>query len=293
MVGFFLFALITWLAAQSLEQALEQARKINQNLDRIVGERTEELDEANAYLEQANERLQELDALKSKFVSDVSHELRTPISNISIYLEMLEDVLSNLGETLPQKTLEFLKILRNETSRLSKLITDVLSTSRLEQVKSNIEMQVVDVNKIIRDVVGANRLKAQSKEIELTLDETTAPPNLLAEPDQLKQVFTNLVGNAINYTSKGSINISTQVNDQNQFIFQIQDTGMGIASEDLEHLFDRFYRGQQASRSSIPGTGLGLAITKEIVVIHQGTIEVESEVNVGTTFTLTFPIHQE
>ena len=292
-VAFMVMSLIAWLAASTLEQALDQAYKVNLHLDELVGERTKELAEANAYLESANEQLQELDALKSKFVSDVSHELRTPISNISIYLEMLEGILSGFGEKLPGKTLEFLKILRSETERLTKLITDVLSTSRLEQAMANIEMQIVDVNPIIRDVVEANRLKAESKEISLSLSETNATPKLLAEPDQLKQVFTNLVANAVNYTPKGSIHVSTKVNDQNQFVFQIQDTGMGIASEDLEHLFERFYRGKQASRSSIPGTGLGLSITKEIVEAHQGTIEIESELNVGTTFTITLPIHSE
>ena len=292
-IAFYAFAFISWLGARAMEKALDESYNINERLDILVGDRTRELAEANAYLESANEKLQELDALKSKFVSDVSHELRTPISNISIYLEMLEDILSKLGNNLPSKTLEFLKIVRNETSRLTKLITDVLSTSRLEQAMTNIEMQVVDVNPIVRDVVEANRLKAESKEIALSLSETNATPKLFAEPDQLKQVFTNLIANAVNYTPKGSIHVSTKVNDQNEFVFQIKDTGMGIASKDIEHLFERFYRGQQASRSSIPGTGLGLAITKEIVEAHQGAIQVESELNVGTTFTITFPIHNE
>ena len=292
MTAFMVMALIAWLAARSLEEALNQAREVNLHLDELVGERTQELAEANAYLEITNERLQELDVLKSKFVSDVSHELRTPISNISIYLEMLEDSLNKLGTTLPQKVPNFINVAREETKRLTKLINDILDSSHLEQSAARTEMQVVDMNKILRDVVDANRLKAEAKGIALNLNETNVTLNLLADPDQLTQVFTNLTANAINYTPTGSIDITTALDDKGQAILQIRDTGMGIASEDMAHLFDRFYRGKQASRSSIPGTGLGLAITKEIVETHQGSIAVESELNVGTLFTITFPIYQ-
>ena len=291
MFAFFAFALITWLAARSLENALVQAHEINLHLDELVGERTRELAEANAYLESANERLQELDALKSKFVSDVSHELRTPISNISIYLEMLEDTLSSLGKTLPEKVTNFINVASQETKRLSKLINDILNSSRIEQSLATPEMQPVDVHGLIQGIIEINRLNAEAK--GLKLDVTTAPttPSLLADAEQLKQVFTNLVANAINYTVEGTISISTTTRNE-LFTFVIQDTGMGIASDDIPHLFERFYRGQQASRSSIPGTGLGLAITKEIIELHQGNIEVQSEINIGTTLIVTFPIHK-
>jgi len=101
------------------------------------------------------------------------------------------------------------------------------------------------------------------------------------------------VGNAINYTPKGSVKISTLLRGDSEFLFRIQDTGIGIESEDLEHLFDRFYRGKQASLSSIPGTGLGLAITKEIIGAHNGSVDLESEVGVGTTITASFPLHRK
>jgi signal transduction histidine kinase len=292
MVGFFLFALITWLAARSLEQALDQARNINVRLDRMVGERTKELAEANAYLEVSNERLKELDVLKSKFVSDVSHELRTPISNISIYLEMLEDIIKKLGQSLPQKAVEFIDIARQETERLSRLINAILDSSRLEQSMANPDMVPVDVHELIQTVVEANRPNAEVKGLAFELTMTEGNPKVLADSAQLKQVFTNLVANAVNYTAEGKISLSTDIaGDWVKFI--IQDSGMGIESDDIPHLFERFYRGQQASRSSIPGTGLGLAITKEIIELHQGEIEVQSEINVGTTFIINFPIHKE
>ena len=291
MVSFFLFALITWLAARSLEQALANAHEINLHLDDLVGERTQELAEANAYLANANERLLELDSLKSKFVSDVSHELRTPLSNISIYLEMLEHNIKKLGQTMPQKAMEFINIARQETARLTNLINDILDSSRLEQSMANPEMQIVDAHDLVQGVVETNRLNAESKGLALDLTLAPVTPSLLADAEQLKQVFTNLVANAVNYTEEGAINITTITRDD-IFTFIIQDTGMGISSDDIPHLFERFYRGQQASRSSIPGTGLGLAISKEIIELHQGEIEIQSEINVGTTSIVTLPLHR-
>ncbi len=289
-MGFFVFALITWLAARTLENALYESREINLRLDELVEERTTELAKTNVELASANERLTELDSLKSKFVSDVSHELRTPISNISIYLEMTEASLST-APNIPERVMGFLKILREETLRLSSLITNVLDISRLEKDMSELNLQQVDANKIIEDVFQANRLMAEAKGLEFSFTPFEALPQLLVDPDQLKRVFTNLIANAINYTPKGSVKLSSSLSDNNEFVFRVQDTGMGIASEDTKHLFERFYRGDRASLSSIPGTGLGLAITKEIVEAHNGTINIESEVEVGTIFTAYFPIN--
>jgi len=293
MIGFFVFALITWLAARTLENALHESREINRRLDELVDERTRELADANVQLASANERLQELDALKTKFVSDVTHELRTPISNVSIYLEMAENSLAKV-EDLPEKVAGFLKVLRGETTRLIKLITDILDVSRLEQGISDISFQPVDANEIVREVFEANRLKAEAKGLEISFETSISSPLLIADSEQLTQVFTNLIANATNYTSEGSIRISTSESENGHFEFRIQDTGMGIQSEDLAHLFERFYRGSQASLSTIPGSGLGLAITKEIVEAHNGKIDVQSEIGVGTVFHIYFPFkHQE
>ena len=292
MIGFFLFALITWLAAQSMESALHESREINRRLDELVEERTRELAEANAELSEANERLKELDQLKSKFVSDVTHELRTPISNISIYLEMVENALARLNR-IPQRVKDFLKILRNETARLNDLITDVLDLSRMEQEVSRIQLELIDFNQIVDKIVEANRMMAEAKGLEIDFEAAEALPKLFADSRQLEQVCTNLIANAINYTQKGSVKVSTTLEDREQCAFRVQDTGMGIGEDELNHLFDRFYRGRQASQSSIPGTGLGLSITKEIIEAHNGRIDVESEIGVGTIISVYLPIPKD
>lgn len=291
MIGFFVFALISWLAARSLEVALQEAREINQHLDELVDERTKELAEANLQLEDqarelanANMRLTELDRLKSKFVSDVSHELRTPISNLTIYLEMLQSA-------KPERRERYRSVLQEETRRLDSLVSDILDLSRMEMGVTKVEFDWVDISEIAELVVTANRPRAEVKDIEISFEAGDDLPKVWAEANQMHQAINNLVGNAVNYTPEGNIWVSTHLDTEaEQFRLQVKDTGFGIKDEDMPHLFERFYRGEKAGQSTIPGSGLGLAITKEIVDGHRGFIEVESIVGEGTTFTISLPL---
>lgn len=289
-VGMFAIALFSWIAAMNLQNALRDLRVINAELDERVAQRTQELETANVKLEQqtlelaeANEQLKVLDQMKSKFVSDVSHELRTPINNISIYLEMLES-----GN--PDKSERYLAVLGQETNRLEKLVADVLDLSRFEAAQQGAEYLQVDLNAIVGQVVDANQLRADAKSLEMTFDRAEDLPFVLADTNQLTLAINNLIGNAINYTLEGRVHISTQsVSKGDQILLTVSDTGFGIPAEDIPHLFERFYRGQRAGKSSIPGTGLGLAIAKEIIEEHGGYVEVESQENQGSTFRVYLP----
>jgi signal transduction histidine kinase len=291
MIGFFVFALISWLAARSLEVALQEAREVNQHLDELVDERTKELAEANLQLEEqarelanANMRLTELDRLKSKFVSDVSHELRTPISNLTIYLEMLESA-------RPERRERYRSVLQEETRRLDRLVSDVLDLSRMEMGVTKVEFDWVDINEIAEKVVTANLPRAKGKDIEISFEAGDDLPKVWADANQMNRAINNLVGNAVNYTPEGSIWVSTHLDTEAElFRLQVKDTGVGIEDKDKPHLFERFYRGEKAGQSTIPGTGLGLAITKEIVDGHQGFIEVESAIGKGTIITVSLPL---
>ena len=275
--GMFAIAVVSWISAQVLENALRDLREINIDLDRRVEIRTQELAEAN-------ERLKGLDELKSRFVSDVSHELRTPISNLSIYLEMLEE-----GDA--RNTARYLAVLRQETSRLKKLVADVLDLSRMETgtVESQFEWQCI--NDIAEQVFIANQLRADVKGLQMEFIPADDLPEIYMDRDQLNQALNNLVGNSVNYTERGHVIIRTLHDMASaQIVIEISDTGMGIADEDIGHIFDRFYRGKRAGQSSIPGTGLGLAITQEIVERHGGNIQVQSRVGIGTTFSINLPV---
>lgn len=275
--GMFAIAVVSWISAQGLENALKDLREINVDLDRRVEKRTQELAEAN-------ERLKGLDGLKSKFVSDVSHELRTPISNLSIYLEMLEE-----GDAM--NTARYLAVLREETSRLKKLVADVLDLARMELGTVEPQFEWLCINDIAEQVFLANQLRANVKGLQMEFIPADSLPEIYMDSDQMIQAFNNLVGNSVNYTEEGRIVVRTFHDlEIGNVVVEISDTGMGILEDDIAHIFDRFYRGKRAGQSAIPGTGLGLAITKEIIERHGGSIKVRSKVNEGTTFSVSFPV---
>lgn len=235
-------------------------------------------------LADANEQLKSLDKLKSKFVSDVSHELRNPIANLTLYLELLEFA-------PPDKQTKYLTILRTQVKRLSNLVEEILTLSRLEN-KSHHPFQSVNLNALVHQVVVAHQPRAQNKQLALHFLPQNPLPPVWGEPNQITQIVTNLLDNALNYTDHGSIKITTELehkNSQTHVVLGVSDTGTGIDQEEISHIFERFYRGTQIDRDKISGTGLGLGIVNEIVAMHNGRIHVISTPNQGTCFTVSLP----
>jgi two-component system phosphate regulon sensor histidine kinase PhoR len=231
-------------------------------------------------------RHKQLERIKDRLIFDVSHELRTPVTNLSLYLELLES-----GKT--ERWSEYMGVLKGETNRLIELIENVLDLSRLDMWRSKkIRFSAVDLNIVADQVVTAHRPLAESAGLELNFKPANNLPVIQGEQNQLARLITNLLSNAIRYTPTGQVVIRTGQECGNVFL-QVQDTGIGIEAEDMPHIFDRFYRGRQVSQSKITGTGLGLAIVKEIVEIHEGRIDVQSEVGKGSTFTVWFPVSKE
>ncbi|MFN8376956.1 MAG: HAMP domain-containing sensor histidine kinase, partial [Anaerolineae bacterium] len=239
--------------------------------------------ERTAELAAANESLKELDRLKSKFVADVSHELRTPISVLSLKLELLE--------RKPERFIEHLPEMQKHVDHLAILINDILDISRFELGKDKVEFELVQLNELAERVVNAYQERADSAGLRLSFRPAVGLPEVYGEPNQLSQIITNLLSNAIKYTtSSGDVWVTTGHDKKRQAVFiTVRDSGMGIGTEDLPHLFERFYRGKRAGSSTIPGTGLGLAIVKEIVDIHNGYVDVESEVGKGSIFKVWLP----
>ncbi len=228
-------------------------------------------------------RHKQLERIKDRLIFDVSHELRTPVTNLSLYLELLES-----GKT--DKWSEYIGILKGETNRLIELIENVLDLSRLDMWKSKkMKFSMVDLNTIVEQVVSAHRPLAESSGLELHFEPQIQLPMVYGEQNQLARLVTNLLSNAIRYTPSGKVIVRTK-QECDQVSLQVQDTGIGIEAEDMPHIFERFYRGRQVSQSKITGTGLGLAIVKEIVEIHEGRIEVQSDVGKGSLFTVWLPV---
>jgi len=268
------------MTASAIQRATlhEQTQQHASELEQRIAERTRALEEANV-------RLQELDRLKSKFISDVSHELRTPITNLNLYLDLL-----TRGK--PDQQARYKAVLKREAGRLGRLVEDILSLSRLEMSRGReLRFGPVDLNEIVAQVVTTFRPKTDAAELGLSFLPSKIPPIVRGEWNQIAQVVTNLIANAINYTHEGDIRVLTQVDREHALArLTVEDTGMGIEGEDLTHIFERFYRGQRTGQSDIPGTGLGLAIVKEIVDMHGGRIEVESDLERGSIFNVWLPL---
>jgi PAS domain S-box-containing protein len=231
-------------------------------------------------------RQKELERLKDQFVSDVSHELRTPTTNIGLFLELLEDA-------PPEKRKEYLRIVREQAQLVRKLVEDVLDLSRLAIGKTRkIEFTNVNLNELTEQVINAHQPMAEAAGLELHFIPGNELPCLLGEQNQLARLITNLVTNSVRYTLHGTVIVRT-LRRNGCVCLSVEDTGIGIEAEDLPHLFDRFYRGKQVRQSKIHGTGLGLAIVKEIVDLHEGEIEIQSQVGKGSIFNINFPIPEQ
>jgi signal transduction histidine kinase len=245
-----------------------------------------EAESVQRLLAEQNERLRELDGLKDEFVSLVSHELRTPLTSIRGYLEIL------LADgVLGDEHRRYLGIVDRNSERLLHLISDLLFLAQVDAGKLDFELGPVDLEEIVEECVETSLPTAGAKGIALTA-RTERVPKLQGDRARLVQVLDNLVSNALKFTpSGGRVEVRLQAVD-GAAVVEIEDTGLGLAEDEQDKLFERFFRSSRAAENAIPGTGLGLAIAKAIVERHGGRIELDSTLNVGTTVRVELPLSQ-
>jgi two-component system phosphate regulon sensor histidine kinase PhoR len=230
-------------------------------------------------------RERQLDRMKDDFISSVSHELRTPLTSIKAYTET---ILNDFD--MPEQTRrQFLGIIDEESNRLANLIEELLEISRLESGIVKILQEPVDIGTLVRQISSALQPLADKKGIQLNIDVNEGIPELLGDNGKIQSAITNLVNNAIKFTPEGGRVCIRVRKKADELVIKVSDTGIGIPKDALPKIFDRFYRVPHPGKQ-IPGTGLGLAIVKKIVALHDGRIEVESELNRGTTFTIFLPL---
>ena len=248
----------------------------------------EALKERAERLAQAHRELQESDRLRTEFVQNMSHELRTPLTFIKGYVELLLD--GALGRLTQQQT-ESLQIVAERTARITELVDDILA---LQQVgRGDLHLVPVSLEQIAHAEVRSARAMAEQEGLSLIEEYAPDLRPVLGDPERLGQVFANLIGNAIKFSpDRGTITI--RLCDEGEAIrADIIDEGIGIAEDQLERVFERFYQVDGSSKRRFRGTGLGLAIVKEIVDAHGGTITVSSEVGTGSTFSFAMPVAPE
>jgi len=238
--------------------------------------------------------LKALERMKTRFVSNVSHELRTPVTTIKLYAALMH--------RRPEKWKEYLGPLTQEADRQVQLVQDILQISRIDTGRLALKPRPTSLNRLTEEITASHQMLARERGLILehrpaepaTSAGSVEPPVALVDSERVKQVLNNLVENAIHYTPEGGKVVTSTGKEEWQgrvwAIATVTDTGMGIPEEELPHVFERFFRGEKPRLMQISGTGLGLAIAREIVELHGGQITVESEAEVGTTFTVWLPL---
>ena len=226
--------------------------------------------------------LKKLEQIRKDFVANVSHELKTPITSIKGFSETLIDGAMK-DEQLGNY---FLSIILKESERMESLIQDLLDLSKIEQQGFKLAIQHVDISEVLEEIIIMLQGKAEEKKVQLKLESKEKRVNVVGDVHRLKQIFINLINNAIAYTPPaGEVNVFFE-NLENEVNVRVRDTGVGIKEEEIPRIFERFYRVDKARSRNSGGTGLGLAIVKHLVEAHNGSISVQSKTGEGATFSV-------
>ena len=273
-----------------------------------VKESYRELEEKTHRLEQALLRMRELDRLKSTFLATVSHELRTPLTSIIGYSEMLAEGIA--GELQPEQA-QYVKTIHGKGEQLLRLIMGLLDLSKLESGTMTLRQSTIPIEPVLQEVISTLTPVARKKDVSLVLDSDGKACDLVGDAERLRQVFINLVDNALKFTPKeGEVRIRSRVVDvdgqdddddggaillapvKKALEISVMDTGIGIPASERGRVFDAFYQVDSGSTREYGGTGLGLSIVKRIVEAHGGEVRIEGNQPQGTVFVVTLPSAQ-
>ena len=255
----------------------------NTKLESIIADRTRTIN-------QQNEKLQALDEIKSRFFTNISHEFRTPLT---LTLGQIESVMQSVNESGLKKKLE---MGYQNAKKLLRLINQLLEISKIESGNQQLSLTKKNIVSFVRHILYNFESVADQKGISLEFNSSDKNISLYFDSEKLDKVFTNLIANSIKFTPEGG-NIIVKITTAKELSLEenetvevtITDTGIGIPKERLAHIFDRFYQADRSDRSESEGTGIGLTLVKELVELHSGKIEVESEQGKGSSFKVTFP----
>lgn len=238
-------------------------------------------------LKQSMSLAEEANQAKSKFLANISHEIRTPMNGILGFTEVLIDMERD------SKKAEMLSLIKTSGETLLKLINDILDLSKIEAGKVSIINKEFNLTELIESVIDSFKIVAESKNIALryyNIDDFTS--NVIGDPLRIKQVLVNLVSNALKFTNEGEVNVKFRIKKSDKkyiFSLNVEDSGIGIAEESLNKIFDEFYQEDESDKAKIKGTGLGLSIVKKLVTMMNGTIKAESVEGKGSVFSVEIP----
>jgi two-component system, OmpR family, phosphate regulon sensor histidine kinase PhoR len=228
--------------------------------------------------------IRQTERMKKDFMVNVAHELRTPLTAIKGFTLALEEDFSPNNK-------RFLRIIKNHTERLIKLISDFQTLARMERMPE-LDVQAINLRTFMDNIVDMYHHTIDQEGLYLKYQQEPDYISIEVDPFKFEQIFINLIDNALHYTNTGGIGITSKATDT-ELKVTVNDTGTGISQEHLPRIFERFYVADPSRNKKISGTGLGLAIVKHTVRLHHGTIEVTSEPDIGTCFSMVFPLTQD
>ena len=278
---FLTFVLLLALGAKRLSE-LENIKNV------IAGIRGNKFNSPEEMFEKERndiEYLKKLEKMRKEFLANVSHELRTPIFTIQGYIETL--LHGAINDKKVNKS--FLEKANNHTINLSNLLNDLIDISMIESGELRLSFRYFDIIDYLKKLIHEIRPSISGKDISLNLVTELKKLNVFGDKDKLRQVFINLIQNAIKYTEKGKVEVLVDEKDK-QCIVTVKDTGIGIPEDALSRIFERFYRVDKARSRAVGGTGLGLAIAKHIIEAHDSRIDVKSKLDEGSEFSFRLKI---
>ncbi len=250
-----------------------------------IGVLTRSFNDMATQLETNIDSLHKSEKQRKEFVANVSHELRTPITNIRSYAETLQE--TDVSDEMQH---DFLGVIVTESDRMTKIVQDLLTLSRFDAGSIEFNFELFSIEKSINDVYNAMLLEAQKRGHSFTTEFKTKLPEIVGDRARIEQVLMNMVSNAIKYT-KDNGRVSVYAESSGGYVrVSVEDNGIGIPSEEVDRVFDRFYRVDKARSRESGGTGLGLSIANEIAARHKGSLKISSVLGKGTTIVLTLPV---
>lgn len=278
-------SIISFIISKTFTKPILEIKKVSEKMasgdfsDRIKSKNKDEIGRLAETINFMGQELSKIDQLRKDLIANVSHELRTPLSIIRGYAETIKDVSGNF----PEKRNKQLEIIIEESERLSGIVDDILNLSQLQAGYLSLNKNYFPINKTIEDVTKRYAIIAEKTGVKIETQYNNDMVVLADEP-RIEQVLHNLINNAVNHTQEGGLIIVKAIDVKDFIRIEISDTGHGIREEDINHIWDRYYKAEKTSGRKMAGTGLGLAIVKSILEAHQEQYGVYSKLGVGTTF---------
>ncbi len=295
-IGIYVIAVIAvfvfnYLYSRTIITAIKEiSEKINvsEQKNKELVKKQNQLEQNQIELKKAKDKAEENDKLKSFFLSNMSHEIRTPMNSILGFTQVLKET------KLSDKQFEYINVIENSGKHLLNVIDDILEISKYEANKVKIEETICNLNKLIKEIVLFFELSfKKEKKTNIKINASYVLNNgdelIYTDSKKLRQILINLISNSIKFTLSGSISISYKLTENDELLFSVKDTGIGIEKKQIPIIFERFRQADETTTRKYGGSGLGLAIAKSCTEFLKGKIWVESEIGIGSVFFFTIP----